>query len=55
MSTAPRLQTYRGRRFTPGRIALFLIIVVGFFAWQGSQKIPTGPASGTRAQRPGAG
>ncbi|HEX4054326.1 MAG TPA: endonuclease/exonuclease/phosphatase family protein [Tepidisphaeraceae bacterium] len=52
MSTAPRIQTYGGRRFTPGRIALFLIIVVGFFAWQGSQKIPTGAASGTALNGP---
>jgi endonuclease/exonuclease/phosphatase family metal-dependent hydrolase len=52
MSTAPRIQTYRGRRFTPGRIALFLVIVVGFFLWQGSQKIPTGPAAGTALNGP---
>jgi endonuclease/exonuclease/phosphatase family metal-dependent hydrolase len=36
-----------GRRFTPGRIVVFLIIVAGFMAWQGSQKIPLGAASGT--------
>jgi endonuclease/exonuclease/phosphatase family metal-dependent hydrolase len=47
MSTAPGFPTNQGRRFTPGRIAVFLIIVAGFMAWQGSQKIPLGAASGT--------
>jgi endonuclease/exonuclease/phosphatase family metal-dependent hydrolase len=52
MSTAPRIQTYRGRRFTFGRVVIFLIVAVGFFAWQGSQKIPAGPASGTSLNGP---
>jgi endonuclease/exonuclease/phosphatase family metal-dependent hydrolase len=37
----------RGRRFTPGRIILFLLIVAGFLAWEGSQKSPLGAAAGT--------
>jgi endonuclease/exonuclease/phosphatase family metal-dependent hydrolase len=52
MSTAPRIQTYRGRRFTFGRVVIFLIVAAGFFAWQGSQKIPAGPASGTSLNGP---
>jgi len=36
----------QGRRFTPGRIALFLLIVAGLVVWQGSKKIPAGPAEG---------
>jgi Endonuclease/Exonuclease/phosphatase family len=52
MSRSPRIQTYRGRRFTLGRIAVFLIIVAGFFLWQGIQKIPTGAASGTSLSGP---
>ncbi len=47
MSTTPGFPNGRGRRFTAGRIAIFLIIVAGFMAWQGSQKIPLGGASGT--------
>ena len=47
MSTTPGFPSSRGRRFTAGRIAIFLIIVAGFMAWQGSQKIPLGAASGT--------
>jgi hypothetical protein len=52
MSTAPRIHTYRGRRFTLGRFALFLIVIAGFFVWQGSEKIPAGPASGTALNGP---
>jgi Endonuclease/Exonuclease/phosphatase family len=52
MSTAPRIQTYRGRRFTFGRVMIFLIVAAGFFAWQGSQKIPAGSASGTSLNGP---
>jgi len=52
MSTTPGMRTYRGRRFTPGRITLFIIIVAGIMAWQGGQKIPTGPASGTALNGP---
>ena len=52
MSTSPRIQTFRGRRFTPGRISLFVLIVAGFFIWQGSQKIPSGPAAGTSLNVP---
>jgi len=47
MSGSPGFPNNRGRRFTAGRIAVFLIIVAGFMAWQGSQKIPLGAASGT--------
>jgi endonuclease/exonuclease/phosphatase family metal-dependent hydrolase len=47
MSTTQGFPSSRGRRFTAGRIAIFLIIVAGFMAWQGSQKIPLGAASGT--------
>jgi endonuclease/exonuclease/phosphatase family metal-dependent hydrolase len=53
MSTAPRIQTYRGRRFTFGRVVIFLIVAAGFFAWEGSQKNPMGPASGTSLNGPG--
>src|SRR5208282_5557833 len=35
-----------GRRFTPGRVALFLLIVAGLVVWQGDKKIPSGPDSG---------
>jgi endonuclease/exonuclease/phosphatase family metal-dependent hydrolase len=35
-----------------GRIAFFLIVAAGFFAWQGSQKIPAGAASGTSLNGP---
>jgi len=52
MSTAPKIHTYRGRRFTFGRIVIFLIVAAGFFAWEGSQKNPTGPASGTSLNGP---
>ncbi|HEY1922333.1 MAG TPA: endonuclease/exonuclease/phosphatase family protein [Tepidisphaeraceae bacterium] len=47
MNTAPKIRTYRGRRFTPGRVTIFVLIAAGFFAWQGSERIPAGPASGT--------
>jgi endonuclease/exonuclease/phosphatase family metal-dependent hydrolase len=47
MSTTSGFPINYGRRFTAGRIAVFLIIVAGFMAWQGSQKIPLGAASGT--------
>jgi endonuclease/exonuclease/phosphatase family metal-dependent hydrolase len=47
MSTTPGFPNSGGRRFTAGRLAIFLIIVAGFMAWQGSQKIPLGAASGT--------
>jgi endonuclease/exonuclease/phosphatase family metal-dependent hydrolase len=52
MSTTPGMRTYRGRRFTPGRITLFIVIVAGIMAWQGGQKTPTGPASGTALTGP---
>jgi endonuclease/exonuclease/phosphatase family metal-dependent hydrolase len=34
------------RRFTPLRVVTFVLIVAAFFAWDGYQKIPTGPAQG---------
>jgi len=52
MSMSPGIRTYRGRRFTLGRIAGFLIVVAGLFAWEGYQKIPTGAASGTSLNGP---
>jgi endonuclease/exonuclease/phosphatase family metal-dependent hydrolase len=36
----------QGRRFTPGRVILFLLIVGGMVAWEGNQKIQSGPDSG---------
>ena len=54
MSTTPGIRTYRGRRFTPGRITLFLVIVAGFMVWQGSLKVPLGAASGTSFVGPAA-
>ena len=47
MTTVPASPVSRGRRFTPTRIAIFLIIVIGLLVWQGSEKTPLGPASGT--------
>lgn len=47
MSATSGPASNRGRRFTPGRIILFLIIVFGFLAWQGAQKAPLGAAAGT--------
>jgi endonuclease/exonuclease/phosphatase family metal-dependent hydrolase len=52
MNTAPKLRTYRGRRFTLGRLAIFLIVVAGFFLWQGGERIPAGPASGNSLNGP---
>jgi endonuclease/exonuclease/phosphatase family metal-dependent hydrolase len=52
MSTAPRIQTFRGRRFTFGRVMVFLIFVAGFFALRGIEKTPAGPASGTSLNGP---
>jgi len=52
MSTTPGMRTYRGRHFTPGRVALFIVIVAAFLVWQGSQKTPTGPASGMTLNGP---
>jgi endonuclease/exonuclease/phosphatase family metal-dependent hydrolase len=50
--TTPHSPVSRGRRFTPGRISIFLIIVIGLFLWQGNQKIPLGPAAGTTLNQP---
>ncbi|MGA3067909.1 MAG: hypothetical protein ABSF29_13785, partial [Tepidisphaeraceae bacterium] len=36
----------QGRRFTPGRIALFLLIVAGLAALDGNKKVAAGPDSG---------
>jgi endonuclease/exonuclease/phosphatase family metal-dependent hydrolase len=47
MSTTPSIRFKRGGRFTPGRIIIFILIVGGLLAWQGSEKFPTPPASGT--------
>jgi endonuclease/exonuclease/phosphatase family metal-dependent hydrolase len=46
MSTASASPS-RGRRFTPGRVVIFLIIVAALMIWEGSRKIPLGAASGT--------
>jgi endonuclease/exonuclease/phosphatase family metal-dependent hydrolase len=35
-----------GRRFTPGRIVVFLMIILILVALQGNRKIPAGPAEG---------
>jgi len=35
-----------GRRFTPGRVTLFLLVVTALVAWDGYKKTPTGPAQG---------
>jgi endonuclease/exonuclease/phosphatase family metal-dependent hydrolase len=50
--TTPQSPVSPGRRFTPGRIAIFLIIVLGFFLYQGSQKIALGPAAGITLNQP---
>jgi hypothetical protein len=47
MSTVPSIRTNRGRRFTLGRIFLFILIVGGLLLWEGNEKIPEPPASGT--------
>jgi len=47
MSMSPGIRTFRGRRFTVGRVTMFIILVAGLFAWQGYEKIPTGAAAGT--------
>jgi endonuclease/exonuclease/phosphatase family metal-dependent hydrolase len=47
MTAATQTTGRKGRRFTPGRIAAFIVIVAGFRVWQGSQKTPLGPAAGT--------
>jgi endonuclease/exonuclease/phosphatase family metal-dependent hydrolase len=52
MSTAPSIGPSRGRRFTPLRVTLFLILVAALFVWQGSQKIPLGAAAGTALNGP---
>jgi endonuclease/exonuclease/phosphatase family metal-dependent hydrolase len=36
-----------GRRFTPGRIGLFILVVAVMFTVDGSRKVPAPPASGT--------
>jgi endonuclease/exonuclease/phosphatase family metal-dependent hydrolase len=44
--------TRSSRRFTLGRIVLFILIVAAFLLWQGVQKIPLGAASGTALNGP---
>jgi len=50
--TEPIQSPSAGRRFTPGRIAIFLLIVAGIFLWQGSEKTPLGAAAGTSFSGP---
>jgi endonuclease/exonuclease/phosphatase family metal-dependent hydrolase len=52
MTTSSHSPVPRGRRFTPARIAIFLIIVLGLFIWQGSERIPLGSAAGTSLNGP---
>lgn len=52
MTATPTIRGYRGRRFTAGRITLFILLVAGLFLWQGSEKIPTPAASGTALYGP---
>jgi endonuclease/exonuclease/phosphatase family metal-dependent hydrolase len=47
MTTSFQAPVSRGRRFTPARIAIFFIIVAGLLIWEGNEKTPLGPASGT--------
>jgi len=47
MTAIPTTSVSRGRRFTPGRIVIFLLIVAGLIVLDGNEKIPSGPASGT--------
>jgi endonuclease/exonuclease/phosphatase family metal-dependent hydrolase len=44
---APSLPSVpKPRRFTPARIALFLLFILCLILWDGNQKIPSGPAEG---------
>jgi len=37
----------KARRFTPQRLAVFLLVVVGLVLWEAQKKIPSGPAEGS--------
>jgi len=50
--TAQSTFARRGRRFTPGRIILFVLLVAGIFIWQGAQKTPLGADSGASFNGP---
>ena len=52
MTAAPTARVSRGRHFTPGRIAIFLVIVAIMVALDGNEKTPAGPASGTSLNGP---
>jgi endonuclease/exonuclease/phosphatase family metal-dependent hydrolase len=52
MSMASDDRAGRGRRFTPGRIIVFVLLVGGFLIWEGSEKTPLGAAAGTTLAGP---
>ncbi|HTW94894.1 MAG TPA: endonuclease/exonuclease/phosphatase family protein [Tepidisphaeraceae bacterium] len=52
MTTTPTARVSHGRHFTPGRIAIFLIIVAVMVVLDGNEKVPAGPASGTSLNGP---